>query len=415
MNRPSQAQATQTLHSALAAGRRGDKAALAGWIRGHLLGHVMPFWEEHGFDPQGGIFSCIADDGVVQSTEKWLWSQWRAVWICARLFNTIERDPKWLARAKAIAEFCLQHGWLEDEQGWALLLAQDGKVLRRHESIYTDGFATYGLGELYRATGEQRYRGWAIRTADAMLAKVRQPYDRLPHFPYAIPAGAKPHGIPMFYSFKLAELGLAVGEPRYLKEARRFCEEVFRDFYRADSDRIVEFVGLDGAEFAPPKGTVTVPGHAIEDMWFQWHNFEAVGWKDAPRELALRLIRRHLELGWDPLHGGLFLAIDRDGRDQVGWDFADTKLWWPHTETLYALLLAWQETGEAWYYDWYEKIWALCLERYVDWANGEWRQKLNRDLTPMTKVVALPVKDPFHLPRALMLQIELLERATAQQ
>ena len=45
----------------------------------------------------------------------------------------------------------------------------------------------------------------------------------------------------------------------------------------------------------------------------------------------------------------------------------------------------------------------------MDWQNGEWRQKLNRDLTPMTTVVALPVKDPFHLPRSLILQIELLE------
>jgi N-acylglucosamine 2-epimerase len=45
----------------------------------------------------------------------------------------------------------------------------------------------------------------------------------------------------------------------------------------------------------------------------------------------------------------------------------------------------------------------------VDWQHGEWRQKLQRDFTPMTGVVALPVKDPFHLPRSLILQIERLE------
>jgi N-acylglucosamine 2-epimerase len=46
----------------------------------------------------------------------------------------------------------------------------------------------------------------------------------------------------------------------------------------------------------------------------------------------------------------------------------------------------------------------------VDWENGEWRQKLNRDFTPMAGVVALPVKDPFHLPRSLIFQIEMLEK-----
>jgi N-acylglucosamine 2-epimerase len=397
------------LERALAELRAGDGAAHAVWLRGHLFGHVLPFWEKHGFDPQGGILTCIADNGEVQSTDKWLWSQWRAVWVFARLYNTLGREPKWLAHARSIAEFCLKHGWLEAEQGWALLLAQDGSVRRRNESIYTDGFAVYALGELFRATKEGRYRAWACRTADAVLERLKQPYDRLPHFPYPIPAGAKPHGIPMFWSFTLAELGEILGEPRYFTAARRFSEEVFRDFYRADSDRIVEFVRQDGGEFTPPQGTVTVPGHAIEDMWFQLHVFRSVGWADAPRELALRLMRRHLELGWDPVHGGLLLAVDRDGREEVGWQFADTKLWWPQTEALYATLLGWQATGDRAYYDWYEKIWALCLGHYVDWENGEWRQKLNRNLTPMTGVVALPVKDPFHLPRSLILQIELLE------
>jgi N-acylglucosamine 2-epimerase len=417
MARPDQAEAVQALETALAAGRRGETAALAAWIRGHLFGHVLPFWEEHAIDPQGGLLTCIADDGTVQSTDKWLWSQWRAVWVFARIHNMLDRDEKWLGHARRIAEFCLRHGWLEAEQGWALLLAGDGRVLQHHESIYTDAFAVYGLAELFRAAGEARHRAWAVRTADAALEKLRRPHDRLPHFPYPIPAGAKAHGVPMMWSYTLAELGGIIGEPRYLGLARHFAEEVFRDFYRPDSDRIIEFVRADGSELPPPQGAVTVPGHAIEDMWFQLHLFKTTGWRDAPRDLALRLIRRHLELGWDGEYGGLLLAVDRDGRQggDIGWKFADSKLWWPHTEALYALLLAWRETGDAWFYSWYEKIWRLCLERHVDWAHGEWRQKLNRDLTPMGGVVALPVKDPFHLPRALLLQIELLERRAAQQ
>lgn len=415
MSRPTQAEATASLDRALLAARTGKEQDLAAWLRQHLFEHVLPFWEQHSTDEYGGILTCLSDNGEVILTDKWMWSQWRAVWMFSRLYNTLDRNPKWLERARGIADFCLQHGWLEEEQGWALLVTQDGKVLRRHESIYTDGFAVYGLAELYRATREARYRDWACRTADAALLKLKQPYDQLPHFPYPIPPGAKAHGVPMIWSQVLADAGENLGEPRYLEAARRLSEEIFRDFYQQDSDRIVEFVPQGGGVFPGLQGAATVPGHVIEDMWFQWHVFRQTNWGDAPREFTLRLILRHLDLGWDPVHGGVLLAVDREGREEVGWKFADTKLWWPQTEALYATLLGWTETSDPIYFDWYEKLWRLCLEHYVDWQNGEWRQRLNRDLTPMTEVIALPVKDPFHLPRALILQIELLEARQRQQ
>jgi len=415
MNHSDPIASRQSLESSLQGLRNGDEKPLCDWLRGHLFEHVLPFWEKHAIDPQGGILTCIDDTGKVQSTEKWLWSQWRAVWVYSRLYNTLDRDPKWVAYAQQIAEFCLKHGWLEEEQGWALLLSQEGEVLRRHESIYTDGFAVYGLAELYRATGDMKYRDWAVRTTDGALEKLKKPYDTVPHFPYGIPPGTKPHGLPMIWSLTLADLGTILNEPRYLKEARRLSETIYRDHYKAADDRIIEFVNADGSDYAEPEGAVTVPGHAIEDMWFQWHVFEQTDWKDAPREETLRLILRHMDLGWDKQYGGILLAIDRHGRKDVGWGFPESKLWWPQTEALYATLLGGFATGDPAYFDWYEKLWKLCLDSYVDWENGEWRQKLQRDLTPFTEVIALPVKDPFHLPRALMLQIELLEARQRKQ
>ncbi|MBT5902535.1 MAG: hypothetical protein HOH58_10550, partial [Opitutaceae bacterium] len=70
----------------------------------------------------------------------------------------------------------------------------------------------------------------------------------------------------------------------------------------------------------------------------------------------------------------------------------------------------WHDTKDTYWIDRYEQLWELAWKHYVDWENGEWRQKLNRDLSPFEGTVALPVKDPFHLPRSLILQIELLEQ-----
>jgi mannose/cellobiose epimerase-like protein (N-acyl-D-glucosamine 2-epimerase family) len=193
----SAADSTRSCLRAIEQLRTDNSAGMAGWLRAHLFEHVLPFWTRHAIDERGGLFTCISDRGEVLSTDKWLWSQWRAVWVFSRIYNQLDRDPRWLALAQQIAAFCLRCGWLESDNGWALLVAQDGRILRGYESTYVDAFAVYGLAELYRATGDKSHADAARRTADATLDRLQQPYDRIPHFPYPIPAGAKPHGIPM--------------------------------------------------------------------------------------------------------------------------------------------------------------------------------------------------------------------------
>ncbi|MEO6874670.1 MAG: AGE family epimerase/isomerase [Opitutaceae bacterium] len=421
MNPPDQAsdaglrsalESKRTCEAALRQLRQGERPPMAQWLRAHLFGHVMPFWEKHGVDELGGFNTCVDDTGRILSTDKWLWSQWRAVWVFSRIHNRIDPDPRWLRSAKEIAAFCVKNGWDDRAEGWVLTVARNGTVLRGCESIYTDAFAVYGLVELYQATRDPETLQLACQTADAALRKLAGPHDAIPHFPYPIPAGAKPHGIPMMWSLVLAELGHVVESERYLAAAASLAAEIFRDFYRRDRDLIFEFVHADGSRFPGPQGNAIVPGHVVEDMWFQIHVAELTGSTSPGRDEMLRLTLRHLDAGWDAAHGGgLLLAIDADGRTPVGWNFADTKLWWPQTEALYVTLLGAIQTGRPVFLDWYEKLWRLCLDHYVDWENGEWRQKLDRSLVPLQNVVALPVKDPFHLPRSLILQIELLEAA----
>lgn len=395
--------------------RTGDSSALAAWLRSHLFDHVLPFWTRHAVDDRGGLNTCINDRGEIVSTDKWLWSQWRAVWVFSRIYNRLDRDPRWLRLAQHIADFCIRHGWQHETETWALLLAQDGKVLRGYESTYVDAFAVYGLTELFLATGDTSIAALARRTADASLQKLAEPYDRIPHFPYPIPPGVRPHGIPMIWSFGFAELGAALKDERYLRAAASLANDVFRDHHRPTRDTFLEFVRLDGTDFPAPQGTAVVPGHVIEDMWFQVHTADHLAAAGLPplthsSDELFRHLLRHLDLGWDRTHGGLLLAVDADGRAPVGWGYADTKLWWPHTEALYGALLGYRRTQNPAFHDYYERTWRICLAHYVDWTNGEWRQKLSRTFQPITDTVALPVKDPFHLPRSLILQLELLAK-----
>ena len=86
----------------------------------------------------------------------------------------------------------------------------------------------------------------------------------------------------------------------------------------------------------------------------------------------------------------------------------DTKLWWPHAEALYALLLFGLRTGREDLLALHERLHAYALATFPAGPGREWIQIRDRDGTPLEATVALPVKDPFHVARALLLLVELL-------
>jgi len=386
-----------------------DLRKLRDFLHDHLVNFVVPFWLRHAIDESGGINTCLRDDGTIVNRDKWLWSQWRAVWVFSKLVNRIQRKQTWLDIAQQIYEFSSRFGWDHEVGGWRLRVSHRGEMLDGCKSIYVDAFAIYGLTELAKATGRDEPVSLARQTADNVLRRLQSPHDQIPHYPYPIPGGARAHGIPMIFSLVFWELGQLLDEPRYRDAAVDMTNDVFEHFYRADRDLILERIAEDNGEYPAPLGTVVVPGHALEGMWFQIHiardtgNYRRIG-------EACQLIRRHFDLGWDDEHGGLILAIDADGREEVGWKLADMKVWWPHTEALYALLLAYEHTRQPYFLDSYRKLHDYSFSHFPVPQHGEWTQNLDRQGRPIEAVPSLPVKDPFHLPRTLIYCLDVLDR-----
>ena len=388
-----------------------DFRELRDLYRRTLLDDVLPFWTRHAIDANGGINTCIGDDGTVASRDRWNWSQWRAVWVFSKLYNAIEPRPEWLAIAQGIHDFVVAHGPLPDGH-WPLLLSGEGQLQRGYESIYVDGFALYGLAELWRATHDEAVLGRAMATFRAVEGALHANAPP-PTWPYPTASGLMTHGVSMIFSMVCHELAEASGDAAVRAAADREHRKVMGVFLRPQRGLVLEWLTRDCAEIDPPKGTAVIPGHAIESMWFQMHIARAAG-DMATLDRAVAAIRRHLEIGWDPEYGGgLLLAVDAEGGDEVGWPYADTKLWWPHTEALYATLLAYEHCREPWCLEWHERVREYAYANFPVPDHGEWRQKLDRRGNPITAVVALPVKDPFHLPRALIYCIEVLDRLTA--
>ena len=68
-----------------------DLAKYLELYRTELLDRTVPFWTRYGVDwEHGGICTCISDQGEVLSTDKYMWSQLRAIWTFSALYNRIE-------------------------------------------------------------------------------------------------------------------------------------------------------------------------------------------------------------------------------------------------------------------------------------------------------------------------------------
>jgi N-acylglucosamine 2-epimerase len=373
-----------------------------------LLDNVVPLWLQHGIDwKYGGVLSCIRDDGSIVSGDKFLWSQARSVWTFAALYNRVEKRPEFLAAAENSIRFLLAHG-RDNLDRWIYHTDQQGREIEGATSIYTDCFVVYGFSEYYRAVRDENVLSVARGTLERICQRVEQP-DFQETAPYPLPLGWKNHGIPMILVETVNEFIQTTGDASLESRLDDYVARIMDHFVRPEKKVLLEFLTTHYQELPPPAGTFIMPGHAIESMWFVLHVAHRRG-DPALIRRAAEVIRWHLELGWDPEYGGIYLSRDTEGHPPY-LPHSDKKLWWPHVEALYATLLAHELTGEPWCLEWYERVADWTWSHFPAPEGGDWIQRLTREGKPTTEIIALPVKDPFHLPRGAMLIMQLMQPA----
>ncbi len=386
------------------------------FYKSELLDNVIPWWMKHAIDwDNGGIYQFMEPDGTVVSEDKYLWSQLRALYTWSALYNRMGKRWEWLEVAEHIFNFVVDHGRDEDGQ-WVYWVDKDGNVKEGANSIYSDGFAILSMTEYARATGDEQAIDIALETFENANSRLTRPGSYLTA-PYVVPDGAKAHGVSMIFSSVFHELGTLLDDEEILRAGHDHALQVMDQFRKPELRRILEYVALDGSALDIPEGRVVVPGHAIECMWFMIHIFRDRGEIDRIMQ-AIETIRWHIEASWDKEFGGMLLAVDVDGTQEPKWDHHEKKFWWPHTEAMYALLLAYEYTEEKWCLDWHRRVHEYAYSHFPVKGHGEWYNRLDHEGKVPDGVLSLlpvPIKDPFHLPRALMMCIDVLERLTGKQ
>ena len=375
----------------------------------HLFQDVMPFWTPLLDRECGGLNNCVENDGTIVSHDKYLWSQARALWTFSALHNEIDPNPRWLEYAGNIAGFLKRYGRGHDGL-WPFVLNRDGTVKEPPMSIYVDAFVIYGLTEYARATGDEESLALAL-AGYRRTSPLLDDHTRLDTRPHPIPEGLQSHGLWMIFALVYHDLGVLTGDEDILARALALAENIFTQHIKPDDELLYELVVPGGAIRDSDAGLTFVPGHAIEGMWFMERIYSRYGRRDRINQ-AVDVIRWNLEKGWDEKFGGLYLACHRDGGPPA-WHAPETKCWWPHTEALYALLVADTYVSHAWPRDWYDRLHEYVFSRFPNREHGDWYHYLDRRGTPrQNPIKALAVKDPFHLPRALIYAIKLLRVRT---
>ena len=375
--------------------------------RAELNNSVIPFWEKHCIDNEhGGYFSCLDADGSVFDSEKFMWMQWRIVYMFSLLHDKLDANPDWLKFAQDGFEFLTKHGKSEDGS-YYFALNQQGEPSIAPYNIFSDCFAAMGAAALYKSTGDEKYRLEAESAMNSYIGRMDCPKGK-----WEKKLSGTPSRRNLGHYMILANLGQVMhdclGTERYSDDTAQAIDIVINQFFNKEHRIVFENINSDGTvDLESGDGRHIIPGHGLESMWFIMQYAERTGNQqliDKAAEATLWL----LEFGWDKQYGGIYYFMDLLDRPHVELQ-ADMKLWWVHNEALIATIYAYKLTGRQKFWDWFIKIDEWTWSRYPDREHGEWFGYLNRHGEVSHTLKGGKWKTFFHLPRCLLLCSQLLE------
>jgi len=375
--------------------------------RSALLDDIVPFWINHAVDREcGGFLTFLDRDGSIYGTDKPVWLQGRIAWLFAKLYNDVENNPEWIALSKHALDFLSRYCFDSDGRMF-FVVTRDGRPLRKRRYLFSECFAAMAYAEYAKASGGETERRRAAEIFDLILHYLNTPGLLEPK---------ENQNTRPSRSHAMAMILIAVAQIVRQVDARQIYDDTINQsisdilhlFCKPEMRALLETVGPNGEFIDTPEGRTVNPGHSIETAWFIMEE----GLHKQDKELALKaipILEWSLDIGWDDEFGGIRYYADVLGKPCVQYEW-DMKLWWPHTEALYAALLAYHLTGDKRWSDWYEKIHDYTFSHFPDSKYGEWFGYLHRDGTVSHRLKGNLWKGPYHISRAMLLCWKLLEK-----
>ena len=390
--------------------------------RHYLFDDFLPFMEKYVIDHEYGGFMCNTDrDGTNITGNKSAWYEGRGIWVYSFLYNNISKEQKYLDIAKKSVDFILKN----EPDGDTMFpggFSREGEPITRPNlievwpvpewDIYGDLFIANGLAEYSKACGEESY--W--NKAKQIMLKCIRIYDRS-DYPYQVTYG--PEAPPMkglrILGHWMVFLRMSTqmlehkSDPEIEEVAARCIDSIMNYHFNPGFELLNEVLNHDMTLPENAFSQFVYTGHAIETLWMIL--FEAARQKDIKLfELAAGRFKRHVEVAWDDIYGGVFRGLIDVDKNIWRLD----KVLWAQEEVLIGSLFIIEHTGAQWAKEIFEKMYPYVINKYPlqQYGYSLWNNSADRKVTFEAHTTRV---GNFHHPRHLMLNLLSIERMISRK
>ena len=354
-------------------------------VRSCLTDNILPYWLSLK-DPRGGFYGEAGADGAIHyDAPRGVILNARIIWAFAAAYRQLNTQ-RYLIAAIHCSDWFLQHFCDHRFGGVYWSVTPEGNRLDAKKQLYAQGFAIYGLSELYKVAKD-----------DSLLRNAINLYRVVETFFADKENGGYTEALARDFT-PLDDMSLSehdINAPKtmnshlHLLEAYANLYEVWPDEgLKAAIERLLDIIGTRvmaqdghlqlyfGRDWTPLPGGISY-GHDIETSWlalecaFALNEIETV---NRVRPWALKMGRAGNE-GLMP-DGSMRYERLADGR------FDDSRQWWVQAEAVVGNLWLWKYHSDADGARRAAACWKYIRERLVDADGKEWWWAILPDGTP---------------------------------
>ena len=378
-----------------------------------LENNILEYWLTLR-DPRGGFFGEVLSSGeILPDAPRGVILNARIIWAFSAAYQLLPK-PEYLAAAEAAKDWFLAHFCDAEHGGVFWSVTAEGERLDDKKQLYAQGFAIYGLSELYKVIRDPK-----VLAAAAALFRVVE--DR-----FADPVnGGYIEALARDFS-PLEDMSLSAHDINADKTMNSHLHimEAYANLYKVWpapelKDALVRLIDLTCTRIMGPDGHLqlyfqrdwqVLPGavsygHDIETSWLLLECALATRDIDVVsrvRPYAVAMGRAGNE-GLLPDGSMLYEKLPDASLDE-------SRQWWVQAETVVGNLWLWKYHGDDAAADRALACWAFIRDRLVDRSGGDWYWAILPDGTPdLAQPKAGFWKCPYHNARMCLEILKLFE------
>lgn len=378
-----------------------------------LKDNILDFWLGLA-DPRGGFCGEVRSSGeVLPDAPRGVILYSRIIWTFSAAYRKL-RHPDYLAAAAQARDWLLAHFFDPENSGVYWSVTADGKPLETKKQLYAQGFAIYGLSELYKATRD-------ATTLEAAIDLFRTVEEHFADHEYGGYVEALSRDFKPLEDMSLSAHDInadkTMNSHLHLMEAYANLYQVWADpSLKSALEHLIELtcsriMGPDGhlqlyfrRDWSVLPGGLSY-GHDIETSWLllecacATHDFSVVN-RVKPFAAALG------KAGNEGLLPDGSMRYERltDGT------FDDSRQWWVQAETVVGNLWLWKFHNDTAAAERAVACWNYIRDHLVDREKGEWYWAVLPDGSPdLASPKAGFWKCPYHNARMCLEILKIFE------